>query len=81
MMLSRYLRPALGAVVFVVLAVAWYWFEHRSRPEPKQSAGNALVVVAKSANAPLDALNGAARFPLGPRPVVFNGGWATPLCD
>jgi multidrug efflux pump subunit AcrA (membrane-fusion protein) len=51
MMLSRYLRPALGAVVFVVLAVAWYWFEHRSRPEPKQSAGNALVVVAKSANA------------------------------
>ena len=41
----------MGALVFVVLAVAWYWFEHRSRPEPKQSAGNALVVVAKSANA------------------------------
>jgi multidrug efflux pump subunit AcrA (membrane-fusion protein) len=51
MMLSRYLRPALGAVVFVVLAVAWYWFEHRSRPEPKQTAGNALVVVTKSTNA------------------------------
>jgi multidrug efflux pump subunit AcrA (membrane-fusion protein) len=51
MMLSRYLRPALGAVLFVVLAVAWYWFEHRVRSEPKQTAGNALVVVAKSTNA------------------------------
>jgi multidrug efflux pump subunit AcrA (membrane-fusion protein) len=51
MMLSRYLRPALGAVVFVVLAVAWYWFEHRTSPGPKQTAGNALVVVAKSTNA------------------------------
>jgi multidrug efflux pump subunit AcrA (membrane-fusion protein) len=51
MMLSRYLRPALGAVLFVVLAVAWYWFEHRARPVPKQTAGNALVVVAKSTNA------------------------------
>ena len=50
-MLSRYLRPALGAAVFVVLAAAWYWFEHRSRPEPRQTAGNALVVVAKSTNA------------------------------
>jgi multidrug efflux pump subunit AcrA (membrane-fusion protein) len=51
MMLSRYLRPALGALVFVVLAVAWYWFEHRTAPGPKQTAGNALVVVAKSTNA------------------------------
>jgi multidrug efflux pump subunit AcrA (membrane-fusion protein) len=51
MMLSRYLRPALGAVLFVVLAVAWYWFEHRTSPGPKQTAGNALVVVAKSTNA------------------------------
>jgi multidrug efflux pump subunit AcrA (membrane-fusion protein) len=51
MMLFRYLRPALGALLFVALAVAWYWFEHRFRPEPKQTAGNALVVVAKSTNA------------------------------
>ena len=41
----------MGAVLFVALAVAWYWFEHRVRPEPKQTAGNALVVVAKSTTA------------------------------
>jgi multidrug efflux pump subunit AcrA (membrane-fusion protein) len=51
MMLSRYFRPALGTLLFVVLAVAWYWFEHRFRPESKQTAANALVVVAKSTNA------------------------------
>jgi multidrug efflux pump subunit AcrA (membrane-fusion protein) len=51
MMLSRYLKPALGAVVFVVLAAAWYWIEHRSRPEPKQTSANALVIVTKSTNA------------------------------
>jgi len=51
MMLSRYLKPVLAVALFVALGAAWYWFEHRSRPEEKQSAGNALVIVAKSTNA------------------------------
>ena len=51
MMLSRYLKPILAVALFVVLGGAWYWFEHRSRPEEKQSAGNALVIVTKSTNA------------------------------
>jgi len=51
MMLSRYFKPALGAVVFVLLAIAWYWAEHRSRSDQMQTAGNALVIVAKSTNA------------------------------
>src|SRR3954451_15997119 len=51
MMLSRYLKPVLAVALFVVLGAAWYWFEHRSRPEEKQSAGNALVIVTKSTNA------------------------------
>src|SRR3954463_3317194 len=51
MMLSRYLKPILAVAMFVVLGAAWYWFEHRSRPEEKQSAGNALVIVTKSTNA------------------------------
>jgi len=51
MMLSRYFKPILAVALFVVLGAAWYWFEHRSRPEEKQSAGNALVIVTKSTNA------------------------------
>jgi len=51
MMLSRYLKPVLAVALFVVLGAAWYWFEHRSRPEEKQTAGNALVIVTKSTNA------------------------------
>jgi multidrug efflux pump subunit AcrA (membrane-fusion protein) len=51
MMLSRYLKPALAVVVFAVLGISWYWFETRSRPEEKETPGNALVIVAKSTNA------------------------------
>jgi multidrug efflux pump subunit AcrA (membrane-fusion protein) len=48
---SNYLKPAFAVVFFVVLGAGWYWFEHRSRPEEKETAGNALVVVTKSTNA------------------------------
>jgi multidrug efflux pump subunit AcrA (membrane-fusion protein) len=51
MNLSEYLKPALAAVFFVVLGAGWYWFEHRSRPEEKETPSNALVVVTKSTNA------------------------------
>ena len=51
MNLSQYLKPALAVVFFVVLGAGWYWFEHRSRPEEKATASNALVVVTKSTNA------------------------------
>jgi multidrug efflux pump subunit AcrA (membrane-fusion protein) len=51
MMLSRYLKPAIGITVIVVLGGAWYWIEHRPRPEEKQASGNALVIVTKSTNA------------------------------
>ncbi|MHC2466931.1 efflux RND transporter periplasmic adaptor subunit [Bradyrhizobium embrapense] len=48
---SQYLKPALGTVVFLALAVAYYAFEHRSHPEEKETPGQALVVVTKSTNA------------------------------
>jgi multidrug efflux pump subunit AcrA (membrane-fusion protein) len=51
MMLSEYLKPALAVVCFAVLGGAWYWFEHRSHPEEKETPGTALVIVAKSTNA------------------------------
>ena len=51
MMLSEYLKPALSVVAFVALGIAWYWFEHRSHPEEKETSGNALVIVTKSTNA------------------------------
>ena len=51
MTLSEYLKPALAVAVFAVLGGAWYWFEHRSRPEEKDTPSNALVVVTKSTNA------------------------------
>jgi multidrug efflux pump subunit AcrA (membrane-fusion protein) len=51
MKLSQYLKPALAAVFFVFLGAGWYWFEHRSRPEDKETASNALVVVTKSVDA------------------------------
>lgn len=51
MKLSEYLKPAIGAVVVVVLGAGYYWFEHRSRPEEKQTPGNALVIVTKTTNA------------------------------
>jgi len=49
--LSEYLKPA-GTVVFVVaLGVGYYLFEHRKRPEPKETQSEALVIVTKSTNA------------------------------
>jgi multidrug efflux pump subunit AcrA (membrane-fusion protein) len=38
-------------VAVVALGGGWYWFEHRPRPEEKDTPSNALVVVAKSTNA------------------------------
>jgi multidrug efflux pump subunit AcrA (membrane-fusion protein) len=51
MNLSEYLKPALGVASFAVLGVGYYWFEHRSHPEPKEAASQALVIVTKSTNA------------------------------
>src|SRR6202163_1875232 len=51
MTLSEYIKPALAVAVFAVLGGAWYWFEHRSRPEEKDTPSNALVIVTKSTNA------------------------------
>jgi multidrug efflux pump subunit AcrA (membrane-fusion protein) len=51
MNLSEYFKPALGVAVFAVLATGYYWFENRSRPEEKDTPGQALVIVTKSTNA------------------------------
>jgi len=51
MMLSEYLKPAIGVVVVVALGAGYYWFEHRPRPEEKETPGNALVIVTKTTNA------------------------------
>jgi len=51
MNLSEYLKPALGVAFVAVVAVGYYWFEHRSRPEPKDTPSKALVIVTKSTNA------------------------------
>ena len=45
MKLSEYLKPALGAVVFVALAAGYYLFERRSHREIKETTGQALVIV------------------------------------
>ncbi|MET4804339.1 efflux RND transporter periplasmic adaptor subunit [Bradyrhizobium sp. LB11.1] len=51
MNISEYLKPA-GTVAFIVaLGVGYYWFEHRHRSEPKETPGEALVIVTKSTNA------------------------------
>ena len=51
MKFSEYLKPALGVVFFVALGAGYYWFEHRSHPEEKETPGQALVIVTKSTNA------------------------------
>ncbi|HLX15488.1 MAG TPA: efflux RND transporter periplasmic adaptor subunit [Bradyrhizobium sp.] len=51
MNLSDYLKPALAVAFFAVLATVWYWFEHRSRPEEKETPGTAVVSVTKSTRA------------------------------
>jgi multidrug efflux pump subunit AcrA (membrane-fusion protein) len=50
MNLSDYLKPALGGAFFLALGCGWYWFEHRSRPEEKETPDQAVVVVTKSTN-------------------------------
>src|SRR5436190_1606424 len=49
--LTEYLKPALGTAFFVALFAAYYWFEHRPHREVQETAGQALVVVAKTVNA------------------------------
>jgi multidrug efflux pump subunit AcrA (membrane-fusion protein) len=51
MMLSAYLKPALGAIVVVALGAGYYWIEHRPRVEEKVVPNSALVIVAKTVNA------------------------------
>ena len=51
MMLSQYLKPALGVVVAAALVGGWFWFEHRPRPEEKDTPSNAMVIVTKATNA------------------------------
>jgi multidrug efflux pump subunit AcrA (membrane-fusion protein) len=51
MTLSENFKPALAVVFFAVLGVAWYKFEHRSRPAETDRPGSALVIVTKSTNA------------------------------
>src|SRR5437870_1262608 len=51
MKLSEYLKPALGVAFVAVLAVGYYWFEHRPHAEEKDTPGQALVIVTKSTNA------------------------------
>ena len=50
MKFSEYLKPAIGVVVAVVLGAGYYWFEHRPRPEKKETPTNALVIVTKTTN-------------------------------
>ena len=51
MTLSEYFKPALAVVFFVAMGGVWYWLEHRSHPEEKETPGTALVIVTKSTNA------------------------------
>jgi multidrug efflux pump subunit AcrA (membrane-fusion protein) len=51
MMLSEYLKPALAVVSVAILGGGWYWLEHRTRPEEKETPNNAMVIVTKSTNA------------------------------
>jgi multidrug efflux pump subunit AcrA (membrane-fusion protein) len=51
MKLSEYIKPALGVAFVAVLAIGYYWFEHRPRAEEKETPGQALVIVTKSTNA------------------------------
>jgi multidrug efflux pump subunit AcrA (membrane-fusion protein) len=46
--LSEYLKPALAVVSFAILVAGWYWFEHRTHVEEKDTPSNALVIVTKS---------------------------------
>jgi multidrug efflux pump subunit AcrA (membrane-fusion protein) len=49
--LTEYIKPALVTLAFVVLIGGYYWWEHRPHREKPETAGQALVVVAKTVNA------------------------------
>lgn len=49
--LTEYVKPALGTLAFVVLIGGYYWWEHRPHRDKPETTGQALVVVAKTANA------------------------------
>jgi multidrug efflux pump subunit AcrA (membrane-fusion protein) len=51
MTLSEYLKPALTVAGIAVLGIGYYLFEHRSRPEEKETSSEALVIVTKATNA------------------------------
>src|SRR5216683_789152 len=51
MTLSAFLKPVLAVIAVIALGGGWYWFEHRSHPEEKETPSNALVIVTKSTNA------------------------------
>ena len=51
MNLSEYIKPAVGVACVAVLGFGYYWFEHRTRVEEKETSGQALVIVTKSTNA------------------------------
>jgi multidrug efflux pump subunit AcrA (membrane-fusion protein) len=51
MMLTKYLKPVMGAVALVALGAGYYWLEHRPRAEEKVVPNSALVIVAKTVNA------------------------------
>ncbi len=51
MTLFKFLKPVLAMIAVAALGAGWYWVEHRSRPEAKDAAGNALVIVTKSTDA------------------------------
>src|SRR5450432_1936555 len=51
MTLSAFLKPALAVIAVAALGSGWYWFEHRTHPEEKDTPSRALVIVTKSTNA------------------------------
>ena len=69
---SEYVKPALAVVVFILLGAGWYWFEHRSHPKERTTASNALVVVAKSANACFSDLVRVTGFAVARREAVVS---------
>src|SRR3978361_1667595 len=71
MNLSEYLKPALGVAFFAVLGVGYYWFEHRSHPEEKDTPGQALVIVTKSTNACFSDMVRVTGFIVAPRAAGF----------
>src|ERR1700756_2242337 len=48
---AQLIKPGIAVGCFVLLAAGDYWWEHRPEPPEKDTAGEALVVVAKSTNA------------------------------